>query len=121
MLQFFDDLPHDRWAAFLHVEQHARQTFLRSPRVGARRKYMQMVLLAAHELELLILPDWQSVEGLLHHIAVLSSGLDGDEKQRFSFLEELEEKLPKIALLAKRGTELRRRPYKPLNLDEELS
>jgi len=51
MLQFFDDLPDDRWAAFLHVEQHARQQFLkRTPTLEARRQYVQMILVAAHEL-----------------------------------------------------------------------
>jgi hypothetical protein len=61
MLQFFDDLPDDRWAAFLYVERHARQRYLSEPpSTETRRSYVQMVLVAAYELKLLILPDWQS-------------------------------------------------------------
>jgi len=63
------------------------------------------------------LPNWQSVGGLLYLVAGFGLGGDQDgNEELIRFQSELDAALPKIALLAKRGTELRRHPQKPLDL-----
>lgn len=96
MLQFFDDLPNDRWAALLYVERNARNRHLREPSsTEKRRLYIQMVLVAAHELHLRILPGWQSQSGLLYRVA----GQMSDELFA-EFEQDLAAALPKISSLA---------------------
>lgn len=114
MLQFFDDLPSDRWAAFLYVEQHARQNFLSEPSsTEGRLQYVQMTLIAAYELKLRILPEWQSEAALLYSLTSICSENGGR-----SFERDLAALMPKIKSLAKRGTALR--PAKvPLYLSKE--
>lgn len=99
MLQFFDDLPSDRWAALLHVDQHARTRDLVEPASPEKqRRYIQWVLVAAYELHLLILPAWQSEPGLLYRVA----GEMSDELFA-SFERDLAGVMPKIASLAGRS------------------
>jgi|SRR6516164_11158249 hypothetical protein len=126
MLQFFDDLPDDRWAAFLYVERFARQQHL-TPSVIARRKYIQMVLVAAHELSLRILPGWQSKSGLLYR--TIAIGIHEDDKNGdnafAAFEKDLAAVMPKIESLAKRGTASRSELYtserpQVLDIAEEL-
>ena len=97
ILQFFDDLPNDRWAAFLYVERHARERDLTEPSSPEnRRRYIQWVLVAAHELKLLILPEWQSQSVMLYRAA------DQISDESFAdFEQELAVVLPKISSLAK--------------------
>ena len=99
MLQFFDNLPNDRWAALLYVERHARARDLAEPASPEkRRRYMQWVLVAAYELHLRILPAWQSEADLLYRVA----GEMSDELFA-SFERDFAGVLPKIALLAERS------------------
>ncbi len=102
MLQFFDDLPDDRWAAFLHVQQHARRGFLSGSKSPEEKwHYVQMVLFGAHELSLSILPKWQSLGSKPY--PVIPRGLESDETFA-AFERDLNAIIPKIELLAKRGT-----------------
>jgi hypothetical protein len=121
MLQFYDDLPDDRWAAFLYVERQVRQHHLSGPlSIERRRRYVQMILVAAYELKLCILPEWQSKSGLLYRVAGL--GLDVDEEGNggcAQFERDLAAAMPKIALLARRGTALRSLEQGLLILAEE--
>ena len=109
MLQFYDDLPDDRWAAFLYVERQVRQHHLSGPPpIERRRRYVQVILVAAYELKLRILPEWQSTSGLLYRVAGL--GLDVEEEGNggcAQFERDLAAVMPKIESLAKRGTALR--------------
>jgi len=76
MLQWFDDLPDDRWAAFLYVERRGRELF--KPSLIGRRRFVQWILVAAHELNLRILPHWQSQPALLYR--VIAVGINEDDK-----------------------------------------
>lgn len=121
MLQFFDDLPADRWAALVHVEKHAREAFLKdSSSADERRGYVQMILVAAHELQLRILPKWQSEFGLLYHVAGLGLGGDKNGKGVAAFERDLAAVTPKIKELAKRGTATWDDTVGPLDLGKDL-
>ena len=121
MLQFFDDLPDDRWAAFVYVERHAREKYLSGPQsVEKRRRYVEMTLVAAYELGLRIFPEWQHEPGKLYDLAGLGFQFDEDGKFK-AFKRDLAVVMPKIKSLAKRGTALRKHGMatRPLDLPQE--
>jgi hypothetical protein len=115
VLQFFDDWPQDRWDAFLQVERHVRKCHLSgTPSIESRRRYIQMTLVAAYELKLTIVPEWQSESGLLYRVA----GLGLDEDDGFAeFERDLTAVMPKIEMLAKRGNAPRNISHPQLPLD----
>jgi hypothetical protein len=121
MLQSFDDLPDDRWAAFLYVEQRGRELF--TPSLIGRRRFVQWILVAAHELNLRILPRWQSESALLYRVIAIGINEDDEngENEFAKFESDLAAVMPKIESLAKRGTSSRSiEPQVPLDIAEEL-
>ena len=79
-----------------------------------------MILVAAYELELHILPQWQTEGMLLYRVIGLSFDVDEDGGGGFAAFErDLAAAMPKIESLAKQGTALRGREQQPLNLAKE--
>ena len=75
-----------------------------------------MTLVAAYELKLRILPEWQTEFALLYRVAGL--GLDVDDGFA-EFERNLAAIMPKIVSLANRGTALRSGEQWPLDLAAE--
>jgi hypothetical protein len=78
-----------------------------------------MILVAAYELELHILPLWQTEGMLLYRVIGLSFDVDDDEGGGFAAFErDLASAMPKIESLARQGTALRGGGQRPLKLHE---
>jgi hypothetical protein len=78
-----------------------------------------MVLVAAYELKLIVLPNWQSEFGLIYRVIGIGFGEDGEDAFA-AFERNLTAIIPKIELLARRGTALRDEAQVRLDVASEL-